>query len=623
MTHSRGLMGRCLSIAAIAAIVAPVAALLAIPGKASAAPVPTCATLASDAQFGLKNNPTVKSVASAITTTAAPASVSYCRVTLVYGTNPNQNITIAVGLPLSPADGGTGGVVGAWNGRTEGLGGGVCTGTLTVDAAVNSDYVGSGTDGGHPIGPSAPIGDCATWVTPQGTYDIQHIEDFFRNGIKQQVLWSKEIARTYYSNEPSYNYWNGCSTGGRQGYLLAQELGNELDGILADAPAMYWTRFATAQAWGEIAMFDLAGESPAGAIPAAKLAAVRQSAIAACDANDGVTDGVIDDPRSCKFSAKANICGVPAAPAANCLTAAEADAVDRIWDGPRNAKGERIWFGLDRGTDFSGLDGTPVFPFVQIQFEWDEKDQSYAYPLVGPGLSPTSTKWNTVTLDGANNSLPYAKVAQDGSRNIADVTDTFGPLDTFRAHGGKMITFVGANDQLIYPRGVINYYRQMASRYGARDRDDIDFTNVQRFYRLFRAPGVGHCGGGAGPSPANPFGALVSWVEQGVPPATLLASGGSAAPSTGRTRPLCPYPKTAIYNGSGSTDEASSFHCGGNLETRRTVCADVLVKYKHELHGELDFRGTGVSPEECGIHESGRGDRYVDDDDDFDGDHDR
>jgi hypothetical protein len=622
MTRSRRLIALCLSIAALAALVAPLGALLVAPGRASAAPVvATCANLSTDSRFGLKGSAYIKSVTSAITTTAAPASVPYCRVTLVYGTNPNQNITIAVGLPLSPADGGAGGVVGAWNARTEGLGGGVCTGTLNVDAAVNAGYVGSGTDGGHPISPSAAIGDCATWVKPDGTYDIQHIEDFFRNGIKQQILWSKQVARIYYSSEPSFNYWNGCSTGGRQGYLLAQELGDELDGVLADAPAMYWTRFATAQAWGEIAMFDLAHESPAGAIPAAKLETVRQSAIAACDASDGVVDGVIDDPRSCNFSARANVCGVRGAPSANCLTAAEAEAVDRIWDGPRNSKGERIWFGLDRGTDFSGLDGTPVFPFVQIQFEWDEKDQSYAYPLVGPGLFPTSTKWNTVTLDGANNTLSYARVAQDGSRNIADVTDTFRPLDAFRAHGGKMITFVGANDQLIYPRGVINYYRQMASRYGGRDGNDIDFRNVQRFYRLFRAPGVGHCGGGAGPSPVNPFGALVSWVEQGVPPMSLLAVGGAAAPPGGRTRPLCPYPKTAIYNGSGSINDANSFHCGGNLEARRTVCADVLVKYKHELNGNLDFRGTGVSPEECGIHDQdGRRDRDADDDDDLDSD---
>lgn len=110
---------------------------------------PTCASLATNPQHGLKGNPVIKSVISAVTTTAVPASVRYCLVTLVYGTNPNQNITIAVGLPLSLTDGGIGGTLGAWNGRTQGLGGGGCAGNLSVDAAVNAGYVGSGTDGSH------------------------------------------------------------------------------------------------------------------------------------------------------------------------------------------------------------------------------------------------------------------------------------------------------------------------------------------------------------------------------------------------------------------------------------------------------------------------------------------
>ena len=386
------------------------------------------------------------------------------------------------------------------------------------------------------------------------------------------------------------NYWNGCSTGGRQGYLLAQELPDQLDGILANAPAMYWTRFQTAQMWGQIVMKDLVG----GPISSAKLAQAQASAVAACDAKDGVVDGIIDDPRKCHFSATANICGAPDAPVANCLTEQEAEAIDLIWDGPRNSKGEKIWFGLDRGTDFTGpfpgfgLDGSLPFFLGVIQFQWDEHNLNF--------------DWQTVPETG------YPQVAQDGSRNIADVTDTFGPLDEFKEHGGKMITWVGGNDHLIFPRGVINYYRQMAARFSESDRPN--FKNLQRFYRLFRAPGVAHCGGGAGPSPVDPFGALVKWVEHGDAPETLLAAGGSAAPPSGRTRPLCPYPQTAIYKGTGDINDAANFRCGGNLETHATVCADVLVKYKHELNGDLDFRGTGVSPELC--------ERFTDDKDDND-----
>lgn len=512
---------------------------------------------------------------------ASGPNVSYCQVKLLYGTKPEQNINIVVGLPLSALDGGKGGVEGAWNGRTQGLGGSGCSGNLVVNSAVNTGYVGSGTDLGH------SGGNCEPGVNADGTYNDQFIEDFIRNGIKQQVLWSKAIARSYYGEPAEFNYWNGCSTGGRQGYLLAQELGDELQGILANAPAIYWTRFQTAQMWGQIAMLDLAR----GPIAPAKLAQVRASAVAACDANDGVVDGLINDPRTCRFSAKANICGKSTAPATNCLTPLEADAVDKIWDGPRNAEQNKIWFGLDRGSDFSILDGPAPFALGVTQIHWDEHD---------PNLN-----WQTISLG------EYAGVAQDGSRNIADVTDTFGPLDEFKASGGKLLTYVGANDQFIYPRGVLNYYREMAARY-SRDRnhereDDPDFKSLYGFYRLFLAPGVGHCGiASTGPVPVDPFSALVGWVEKGIAPDTLLASGGSAAPATGRTRPICLYPKTAIYNGTGSTDDASNFHCGGNLETKAVVCRDVLVKYKHEERGRLDLSGTGVDARDCAVFDRDR-----------------
>jgi Tannase and feruloyl esterase len=239
--------------------------------------------------------------------------------------------------------------------------------------------------------------------------------------------------------------------------------------------------------WGQIAMKQLTG----AAIAPAKLAQTAASAIKACDAADGVTDGIIEDPRTCTFNAKANICGGPNAPTQNCLTAAEADAIDKIWDGPCSKKTNKVWFGLDRGSDFGILDGPAPFALGVTQFHWDEHNRNF--------------DWQSVSLD------QYPQVAQDGSRNIADVTDTFAPLDRFKQHGGRLLTWVGGNDQFIYPRGVINYYRAMAARYARHGDDRPDFANLQDFYRLFRAPGVGHCGiGGNGPVPVDPFGALVN-----------------------------------------------------------------------------------------------------------------
>jgi hypothetical protein len=532
----------------------------------------SCTELATDPANGLLGAPGVKSVNSAILPPGSRLgqTVPYCEVNILYGENDNQNINIRVGLPLNVSDGGTGGVQGAWNGRTQGIGGGGCAGSLNVVPPVNAGYVGSGNDTGH------TGGDCEPGVNePENTYNLQFINDFIRNGMKQQVLFSKAVARTYYSMQPAYNYWNGCSTGGRQGYVLAQELGTELDGILANAPAIYWTRFQTAQMWGQIVMRELVG----GPIATAKLTQATASAVAACDAADGVVDGIIDDPRTCTFSANANVCGMPTAPASNCLTPNEADAIDKIWDGPRNARGNKIWFGLDRGTTLGGffsLNGPTPFALGVTQFHWNEHDRDF--------------DWTTVSPD------EYAQVAQDGSRNIADVTDTFGNLDTFRANGGKLLTFVGMNDQLIMPRGVVHYYRQMASRYS--NHGQPDFKRLQDFYRLFRGPGVAHCAGGAGPQPQNLFGALVNWVENGVAPDTILAQNTSGGVVT-RTRPLCPYPQTAVYSGSGSTNDAANFSCGGNLEKLHTVCEDVLTTYKDEANGPLDYTGMGVNRVAC------------------------
>lgn len=593
--------------------------------SANAASSIGCAAVAGT----VTGSPGVKSATSAIQP-ASGSHVAYCNVNILYGTTAAQNINIVVGLPLNSVDGGTGGLQGAWNGRTQGLGGGVCAGNTTVTAATDTGYVGSGTDGGH--GGIANDVLCANSFNADGTFSKEYINDFFRVGVVQEVLFSKAVAKSYYGMKPAYNYWNGCSTGGRQGYQVAQTIGNEIDGVLANAPAINWQRFATAQIWGEVAIKDLVHAQdvgPTAAISNAQFAYATSQAVAACDAADGVTDGIIDDPRICTYSAahdRKAICVANGGTSsdANCLTPKQAQAIDLIWDGPRHSNGNRIWFPLDRGTDLSSLNGRPIFlaaspPFVSPTSPLVGQD-----PLLAWNENNIAFDWHTVTMFGAGGTKSYAQLAMDGSTvpffgpsfSLADDVGTDGNLDDFRKHGGKMITFVGGNDQLIHPRGVINYYRLMASRYSrigaffdeVLDRDDghdngigqvPDFRNLQSFYRLFRAPGVGHCGGGTGPQPQNLFDALVNWVEKGIEPKQIMAQGG-VVPT--RTRPLCPYPTTAIYKGSGSTDVATNFHCGGNLETFRTVCNDVVIKYKHEnSSAQLDFRGTGVNRNICGL----------------------
>ena len=648
-----------LSLMAALAIAASVAAL---PSRA-AGPAPTCTALPAALLGGyityanaqiVPANTAPQPQASNFTGRApstTPVPVRYCLVVLSYSSTPPndptpQNITIYVGLPLNSTDGGITGstvdppfnfttVEGNWNGRTEGQGGGGCTGNNNVNSvgAVVNGFVGSGTDGGHGSPTNDPGNTCHQGVISLGQLNYQYIQDWVYNGPQQEILWSKKVADLYYGQAPDYNYWNGCSTGGHQGYALAQTLAGELDGILANAPAMYWTRFQTAQMWGQIAMYDIAGEVIAGG----KLAAVQNAAIDACDLNDGVKDGIIDDPRTCTFNANANVCGQPGAPAApNCLTQTEADAVNVMWDGPRNDSGKRIWFPIDRGTDFCALgalgwDCNVPFALAPVQFGWDLEDPAYynagVFPSAYPGHWGNVALNSTVTVPGAVTT--YAAVAEAGSNNVADLTDTFGDLDAFKDSGGKMITVVGTNDQLIMPRGVINYYRVMAARYAegsanSAKADPLDrFKGVQKFYRLFHAPGVGHCGipifnhgFSLGPWPQGgvDFNAVINWVEKGIAPDQVPGSGNGA--SGPLTRPLCPYPQTAVYNGPpGSATaiaNAANWSCGGDMETNVPVgtplsgppgqpvpCYDVLAKYKHEVNGPLDYQGSGLLPSMC------------------------
>jgi hypothetical protein len=655
---SRLRVSACLSIAVTLAV-AGVAAHPAAAGSA-AQNLPACAALPgkllggnikyANAQIVPANTKPAPQAANFTGTapSAATVPVAYCLVVLSYSSTPAndetpQNITIYVGLPLSTVDGGVTGstvdppwnfktVQGNWNGRTEGQGGGGCTGNTNVNSAgaVTNGFVGSGTDGGHGNPTYDPGNTCDEGVLSLGHLNYQYIQDWVYNGPQQEILQSKAVAALYYGMKPKYNYWNGCSTGGHQGYALAQTLAGQLDGILAEAPAMYWTRFQTAQMWGQIAMFDIADEVIAGG----KLAAVQNAAITACDGNDGVLDGIIDDPRTCTFNAYTNICGQPTAPAApNCLTQVEADAVNSMWDGPSNESNNRIWFPIDRGTDFSFWDGNVPFALAPVQFGWDLENPAY----YNAGVFPTSYPgyWGNVALNAYFQSIipstvtNYAAVAQAGSNNVADLTDTFGDLDAFMAAGSKLVTFVGGNDALIMPRGVINYYRVMAQRYKL-GHDQTGFDGVQRFYRLFHVPGVSHCGLGIlnhsslGPWPQSgvDFDAVINWVENGVAPDQVIGSGNTAVPAyisgspTTLTRPLCPYPQTAVYLGSGNVDQAQNWVCGGNLEKNVPIqvgtsppapipgakpvpCYDVLVEYKHEVNGPLDYAGSGVDPASC------------------------
>jgi hypothetical protein len=483
-----------------------------------------------------------------------PAAVPYCLVKVLIP----QAIHIWVGLPLD----------GNWNGRWQSIGGGVYVGSVAPPVgAVLGGYAGATTDTGHTGGrPDLPFGalDGSFGMLRPGEPNTQLQKDFAWRSEHLMAEIGKQLVRAFYGKPPAYSYWNGCSTGGRQGLRMAQDFPNDYDGILAGAPAIHWDRFQAGQIWYQVVQLRDNG-GPVGGGNAttlkAKTTLATQGAVAACDAMDGVTDGVLTDPRQCKYTASADPSITRAtctAGDASCLTPTEASAIDKMWNGPvacseGSSPGNcrvpdvaarrlddngnlRLWYPNERGTDLTALGGVAPMPVAT------EQPKYWVY------FDPA---WDWRTLDYGN----YLQFFKDTVSRVGPMMGSDNPdLSRYRDRGGKLLMWHGFVDQLIVPGGTIDYYEAVTRRLkGGHKR-------TQQFARLFMAPGVAHCAGGDGPQPQGLFEALVDWVERGKAPDTILAAKKSGG-STTQTRPLCPYPAFARWTGKGSTDEASNFVC--------------------------------------------------------------
>lgn len=605
----------------------PAALLLAsLAASQAVAALPTCSQLATEPAYGLSGNPQI--VAATLTSaiippapaippnppsqplTATPPTPAYCQVNFTYSSglagpadgydvNQVQLIKIRISLPLSLADGGAGAVQGNWVGKnmisaSAGSSGSVNTWANFAEGlnhdtgpvyAIRLGYVGSSTDTGQG---NPPFGVIQTGTLAH-TLALGTIADWAYRATHYGKLWGLTLAQTYYGSGPTRSYYNGCSGAGNEGMGQLQKYGDEYDGFLIVAPAYYWQQFRLADGWPQVVIKKL--NQMGKTLTSDQISAANSSAIAACDRQrlDKVADGIIADPRSCTFSATANICGNPGAPAApNCLDNDQAATIDRIWDGPRNHNGARIWYPFDRGINFSAS-GTVGGSTAQVM-QWNHADTTFS----GNNLY---VDFESLALAGnPPNGITYEQEAALGSNTTADYTDNQDPkLDLAKNHGTKVIQLHGSQDGAIRWRHDIDYYHRVNAYFGG---NPFDFSSLQQWYRFFPMPGVGHCSGGTGPSEVDPFLAVVNWVENGVAPASMLAAGGNGAPPT-RTRPLCPFPSTAVYKGSGSTDDASNFVCTGSLEWKYTICNDVRTKYKEETGASLDYAGIGLDPAFC------------------------
>jgi feruloyl esterase len=478
-------------------------------------PVRTCESLR---ELTLPNT----TIDSAIVEPASGSAPAACRVTATVTHPPaGDAVKVYLGLPLQN-----------WNGRFQGVGGGGFSGGNPngVRAPMLAGYAGGSTDTGHEGG----SGSFALDAT--GRLDWMRIRDNAYLGIHDMTVTGKAVVTAFYGAAPMRSYFNGCSTGGRQGLSEAQRYPEDYDGILAGAPAINWAKLHVEQLWGHVVMREMNL-----VVPQCKFQAATAAAIAACDPQDGVTDGLIADPARCAYDPRALV----GTSAGTCgpITGDDAIVIRKIWDGPRRQDGSFLWYGLPRGADFGGLTNTAGDPLGgrpnPITLDW------WRFFL----KQDPQWDWTTITYDG------YEQAWDQSVEQYGAVFGTDNPdLTRFRDRGGKIVMWHGQIDQLIYPEGSADYYRRVQQQMGGAER-------TAEFFRFFMAPGVAHCAGGPGPQPAGQFDAMVRWVEDGVAPATLTAIRRDQSGAVIRSRPLCHYPLVARYRGTGSTDEAGSFEC--------------------------------------------------------------
>lgn len=476
-------------------------------------PVRTCESLASVSLP--KTN-----IDSAVVDPGDGRTPSHCRITATVSHNDGDRVKVFVGLPIQ-----------GWNGRFQGTGGGGFSGggPNSLRQPLTAGYAAGATDTGHEGGSGSFALDA------NGRLNWHSIRDNAYLGIHEMTVVGKALTEAFYGKPARYAYFNGCSTGGRQGLSEAQRFPDDYNGILSGAPAINWPKLHVEQLWGHLVMLEAKNF-----VPVCRFELATAAAIEACDAMDGVKDGILDDPRRCTFDPKTLV--GKAAGDCGAIAEADADVIRKIWQGPRRRDGSFLWYGLPRGAPFalSATGGMPLTgrPFA-ITLDW------FRYFLT------QNPKWEWTTLTAQ----AYEELWDQSIEQFGPVFGTDNPdLTAFRDRGGKLIAWHGWADPLIYAEGTTDYFTRVQRHMGGSDK-------TAAFMRLFMAPGVGHCAGGAGPAPTGHFEAVVRWVEEGRAPETLDAVSRDQSGTLVRSRPLCRYPLVARYKGRGTTDAAENFEC--------------------------------------------------------------
>jgi feruloyl esterase len=445
----------------------------------------------------------------------------FCRVTATLRPSSDSDIKIEVWLPEQ------------WNTKLLSVGNGGWSGTISHAAMVpglTRGYAVAATDTGH------------AGSSMDGSFAYKHPEkliDFGWRAVREMTLTAKAIADAYYTPALTKSYWQGCSSGGKQGLKEAQQFPSDYDGIIAGAPAIPWTRLSAASLAAGRATLPV--DSPRY-LPREKLKLLNDAVVQSCDKLDGVEDRLLEDPRACTFDPTLLECSNE--PDAGCLTSAQVEAARNMYKPLRNPRTNAYLFaGFAKGSElaWSLIAGGPKPLSIS--------NDHYRYVVF------ENPEWDYMTLDFDRDVARADEIDARGAQlNAADPN-----LDAFRKRGGKLLMYHGWSDGLIPAQNSIDYFEAVLTRED-KMRGAAALARLQQDVRLFMVPGMGHCGGGTGADNFDALTALEQWVEAGNAPNELMAEGRSNSGASLKRR-LCAYPKVASYIGRGDPNDANSFEC--------------------------------------------------------------
>ena len=435
---------------------------------------------------------------------------AFCRIAATLRPTAQSDIKIEVWLPMM------------WNGKFQAVGNGQWAGTISYGAmasALRAGYATTSTDTGH-------VGN-----TAQFAVNVEKLVDYSWRSEHEMTLKAKAIIAAFYGTPPRYSYWNGCSTGGRQGLKEVTLFPREFDGLVIGAPANYR---AARNAW-QMDIIASVNRNPAGTLSEAKLNLINRATLDACDILDGVEDGLLVNPKVCRFDPAALTC--KGAENGTCLTSAQVTTARRILSPGKLRDGREYQPGPEISSVLGVYGNRPPgwATWAQLGSEPAPND-NFVYVVY------KDPKWDWRNFQ-VTTALPLAEEAN--AIETAHAAD----LSTFLQGGGKIIFYHDWSDPSVAPQATINYFNEV-QKVSARAAEAT---------QLFLVPGMGHCTGGAGATDTfDAVAALDRWVTVQTPPQAIPASRVEGARVT-RTRPLCPYPQVAKYDGTGSSDDAANF----------------------------------------------------------------